>query len=111
MFLLLCSSNASVFTTIRSAILAEDFYAQTWIRMLDAFEKGNMAEARRQQLWKYSVMDIFSKYGGGAAERTIYRHLLGVDLGPPRHPQTAISEQQYQQMVQELEGVKFFDQA
>ena len=34
------------------AVLAEDFYAKTWIKTFDAFWSKNFLEAENQELWK-----------------------------------------------------------
>lgn len=95
----------------QGAVLAEDFYAPTYLRMLDAFTRGDMAGARAEQMRKERVMAVFSQFGGGAAERTIYGKWVGadLDLGPPRPPKQAISKAQQASLITALEAVDFFD--
>lgn len=93
-----------------SVVLAESFYASSWLRMYAAYKKGDMKTARAEQLWKRKVSAIFSKYGGGAAERYVWRHILNVDMGPPRLPELPLSESEYESMVKELDGAGFFSQ-
>ena len=56
-------------------------------------------------------MAVFSKYGGGLAERAVYRKLAGVDLGPRRAPTGQFDESQYDALVAELGTVGFFNQS
>ena len=91
-------------------ILAEDFYAQTWIRMYNAFQAGNIAEAQREQMWKLGVMNVFNNFGGVYGERYVYRQLIGVDLGPPRNPGTPLSDTQVTSMFAALQPLGFFNQ-
>eukprot|EP00730_Choanoeca_flexa_P005157 TRINITY_DN11890_c0_g2_i1.p1 TRINITY_DN11890_c0_g2~~TRINITY_DN11890_c0_g2_i1.p1 ORF type:complete len:302 (+),score=65.96 TRINITY_DN11890_c0_g2_i1:180-1085(+) len=94
----------------RGTILAEDFYAPTYLRMHRAFVTNHHEEARQEQFWKYSIMNVFSKYGGGLAERAIYKRLAGVDLGPRRPPTDSFDPKVYPQLEQELEKLGFFNQ-
>jgi N-acetylneuraminate lyase len=93
----------------RSAVLAESFFAPTWLRMCDAVVRGDWAGARREQMWKLSVAAVFSSFAGDA-ERTVYRAKCGLDLGPPRLPDVPITGAEYQAMVQQLTALGFFNQ-
>jgi N-acetylneuraminate lyase len=56
-------------------------------------------------------MSVFDKYGGGLAERAVYRRLAGVNLGPRRAPTGQFDESQYDTLVAELSTVGFFNQS
>lgn len=92
----------------QGAVLAEDFYAQTYIKMSAAFASGDMAGARREQMWKESVMAVFRRYGGGFAERYVYPEWAGVDLGPPRPPGLPLAQSSVDSMLSELKALDFF---
>eukprot|EP01147_Barroeca_monosierra_P000342 gene342-7846_t len=94
----------------RGAILAEDFFAPTFIRMQRHFVLNNHTAAQQEQLWKYQVMNIFSSFGGGLAEREIYKHINGVDLGPRRLPTGVFNPQNYKPLIHSLEDIGFFNQ-
>jgi hypothetical protein len=65
---------------------------------------------QREQLWKYEAMAVFNQYGGGLAERNVYRHINGVHLGPRRAPTGTFNESAYPDMIKALEAVDFFTQ-
>eukprot|EP00042_Codosiga_hollandica_P059909 m.920445 g.920445 ORF g.920445 m.920445 type:complete len:336 (+) comp65104_c0_seq1:35-1042(+) len=95
----------------RGAILAEDFYAPTYLRMKALYLAGEFAEAIKEQQWKYSVMNVFSKYGGGLAERFAYRWMASkADLGPERAPAVNPAESSFAGLQGELEALGFFNQ-
>jgi len=92
-------------------VLAESFFAPTWLRMCHAASAGNWAAARAEQAWKARIVAIFAGYPGVDAERTVYRKLIGVDMGPPRAPVGALSEADYATLVAQLDAEGFFSQA
>jgi N-acetylneuraminate lyase len=93
------------------SILAESFYAGTYLRMWSAFNNDDMKGTINEQNWKYKVEDIFSKYGSNS-KRWVYRQLCNVDMGLPRLPssQQPFDSVQYQSFIQELTAVGFFNQ-
>jgi len=92
-------------------ILAESFYAGTFLRMWDHFNRGDLKAARAEQAWKSSVETIFGAHGGTNAKRAVYLTLAGVDIGINRlpTPQTPVSS--YQSLVAQLKDVGFFNQS
>ncbi|EDQ88633.1 uncharacterized protein MONBRDRAFT_26275 [Monosiga brevicollis MX1] len=94
----------------RGTVLAEDFFAPTYLRMHQHFVRGNITAAQTEQAWKYSAMAVFSKYGGGSAERAVYRRIANVDLGPCRLPATNFDESNWPALQADLQAVGFFDQ-
>lgn len=105
----------------RGTILAESFYAGTFLRMWDQFNRGNHSAARQEQLWKSQVEAVFSKYAsiGGTstdvAKRSVYPALCGqsCDIGLPRSPsvRVALPGQVFADMVQALTQLGFFNQS
>eukprot|EP00056_Hartaetosiga_gracilis_P000771 m.40407 g.40407 ORF g.40407 m.40407 type:complete len:337 (-) comp10349_c0_seq1:219-1229(-) len=94
----------------RGAVLAEDFFAPTYIRMHREYLNGNHAASQVEQEWKFSAAAVFSQYGGGLAERNVYRKINGVHLGPRRLPTASFDESNYTPMIEGLEKVGFFNQ-
>jgi len=102
-------------------ILAESYYAGTFLRMWNQFNQGTHAAAREEQQWKQQVENIFSKYGsmGGTsqlvAKRAIYTALCGseCDIGLPRSPESRVPLPQavYRELVAALTDVGFFNQS
>jgi N-acetylneuraminate lyase len=91
-------------------VLAESFFAPTWLRMCHAASAGNWAAARAEQAWKSRVVAIFAGYPGVDAERTVYKKLIGVDMGPPRAPVAPLSDADYATLVAQLDAEGFFSQ-
>lgn len=99
--------------TGRGVVLAEDFYAPTYLRMrLKYYTKGQEA-ASAEQAWKYSADSIISSHGG-SAKRALYRSFPltkgAIDLGPPRLPAQPFDESQYDSMIKGLQAVGFYNQ-
>ena len=55
-------------------------------------------------------MAIFSSFTTDV-ERTVYRHKIGVDLGPPRPPDSPASEADYASLISQLIVYGFFNQS
>jgi hypothetical protein len=62
----------------KGAILAESFYAPTWLRMVREFNNKRFLSAAKEQSWKESVEDVFGKYHDG--KRAVFRALAGVEM-------------------------------
>jgi len=97
-------------TPYAGAVLAEDFYAPTYLRMRKHYDAGDAEAAIKEQNWKYSVDAVFSKYGGTPAKRASYRKTCGVEMGDGRLPVLPFNESNYDAMVEELEALGFWDQ-
>lgn len=61
----------------RGTVLAEDFFAPTYLRMRQSFLRGDQASAVTEQQFKLAASAVISKYGGGSAERALYMPDLG----------------------------------
>jgi N-acetylneuraminate lyase len=101
----------------RGTILAESFYAGTFLRMWDAFNKGNMTAARNEQNWKFAVENVFNSQGvsGDTAKRAVYKALCGVEMGTPRAPaynpnDPPLTQDAYNNMINQLTALGFFSQ-
>lgn len=93
-------------------ILAESFFAPTFLRMCHAVmnsTESNFGNAQIEQQWKTNIANIFSSFSGDA-ERTIYRQKIGMDLGPPRLPDLPLSESDYESLITQLNQYNFFNQ-
>ena len=98
--------------TGRGTILAEDFFAATYVSMQRKFDAGDLAGARDEQDFKLQASAILSKYGGAAAERALYRRfpLMNFDFGPPRLPARPFGESNWPKLEAELEAIGFWKQ-
>lgn len=92
----------------RGAVLAEPFFAATWLRMKAAFQKGDLETARKEQMWKLT-MGSLSPYGGVASDKAIMR-MLGADVGlAMRLPEVGLTSAEYQNLSTILHGAGFFN--
>jgi len=98
-------------------ILAESFYGGTFLRMWDAFVKGDYAGAMQEQRWKYNVDNIFAKYAGvnssnSNAKRAVYQTLCNINMSPYRQPDSSTypTGTDYTNMISELTAAGFFNQ-
>ena len=53
-------------------MLAEDFFASTFICMKKYYDSHEMTEAQNEQMWKLNMSTIFGEFGAGQTERCIY---------------------------------------
>lgn len=107
----------------RGTILAESYYAGTFLRMWEAFNAGDMRAAREEQQWKYDVEAIFSKHAAMAGcsstnvKRAVYADMPGCnnscDIGVERLPQsqTPFPKAAHDALVSDLTAVSFFNQS
>jgi N-acetylneuraminate lyase len=92
----------------RGVVLAEDFFAPTYIRMHREFLRGDWNAAHKEQNWKLECLSVFGKNGGQGAEREVYQRLAGVDLGPPRLPATPFVTKNKRVLEDQLEKLDFY---
>jgi N-acetylneuraminate lyase len=85
-----------------------NFAAPIYQRLLRAFATGDLAAAREEQFRGVQLIKLFVAYGYmGAAKATM--QMLGVDVGPARLPNTALSAEQAAKLRGDLEALGFFD--
>lgn len=76
--------------------------------ILEAVEKGDLAEARKMSKKAVDIVDVLVKHGGGTRAGKIFMKLAGFDCGPCRLPISPCSEEELQQTRHELEQTDFF---
>lgn len=81
-----------------------NFLGPIYRGVIDAFEAGNMAEAQEHQLRATRIVHEILAVGGGNAIKAAMG-ILGVDCGPPRLPQVALTETQIAQLRQGLDAL------
>ena len=77
--------------------------------MCHAVLAGNWTAARSEQQWKQRVAAVFGSFAGDS-ERTVYRRLAGIEMGPPRPPAAPLAESDYTRLVAALDDVGFWSQ-
>ena len=99
--------------TGRGVVLAEDFYAPTFIRMYQGWLNGDDQVAYEEQAWKYSAEKVFGTYGGTSAKRLLYEKFPitgagGVNMGPGRLPKKCFNPAEHTALFEALQDVDFW---
>lgn len=84
-----------------------NYASPLYVKLLDAYEQGNIPEAKALQSKAVSMVNILIKYGGGEAGKAFMK-LIGVDCGPCRLPLQGVSGQDILKMENELKAIDFF---
>ncbi len=85
-----------------------NFAAPIFNRLLAAFSRGDLASARVEQFRGVQLVQSLASFGYMAAAKATMG-MLGVDVGPPRLPNTTLTPQQTTQLRSALETLGFFD--
>jgi N-acetylneuraminate lyase len=85
-----------------------NFAAPVYTRLLRAFHAGDLATAREEQFRGVRLIKLFASYGYMGATKAAMQ-MLGVDVGPPRLPNAALTSEQTSRLRRELEEMGFFD--
>lgn len=86
-----------------------NFIPNIYYQMLEAFEKKDISQARKLQLFSVQVNDIMARYGGGIIAGKVIEKLVGIDCGPCRAPLRNLTQAEVTSMQQELEAIGFFE--
>jgi len=84
-----------------------NFSAAVYLRMIDAFKKGDLAAAREEQYRSVRVIQLLSKFGYLAAARAVME-MIGVPIGPPRLPNAPLEPGRREQLRTSLDHMGFF---
>jgi N-acetylneuraminate lyase len=85
-----------------------NYAAPLYHRLMAAFEKGDLAEARAWQLRSVEMIDAMIRHGGVPAGKAMMK-LIGLDCGPCRLPLRTLSDEQCRSLRADLERVGFFE--
>ena len=85
-----------------------NYAAPIYQRLLAAFAKGNMEEARMEQSRSQALVRAFIPYGPRGAQKAIMA-MVGLDCGPARLPIRSLSPEAAAGLRKDLEGIGFFD--
>eukprot|EP00047_Mylnosiga_fluctuans_P014157 m.35797 g.35797 ORF g.35797 m.35797 type:complete len:133 (-) comp5357_c0_seq1:1421-1819(-) len=92
----------------RGGVLAEDFYAATFLRMHAAYVRGDYEAAWAEEKWKFSAEAVFNSFPG-APKRMVYQQLAGINMGQPRLPAAPFIPSQAPDLFARLQAVNFFN--
>jgi N-acetylneuraminate lyase len=87
-----------------------NFAGPLYRRIIDAFARGDLREARRCQALSVEMVRILCRYRGQPAFKAAMK-LIGPDCGPNRLPLETLTSEELQAMKNELAGIGFFDWA
>jgi len=87
-----------------------NFAAPLYLRLWEAFDRGDLVEARRQQSLSQRMIRTMCRYRGQPAFKAAMR-LIGVDCGPNRLPMKTLTTHELDELESELRGIGFFDWA
>ncbi len=85
-----------------------NFAGPLFQRIVAAYEGGDIATARTEQIRAAEMASILGGFGGLAAGKAVMK-MVGLDCGPPRLPQRPLSERQCKELRAELERIGFFE--
>ncbi|OWK37614.1 dihydrodipicolinate synthase family protein [Fimbriiglobus ruber] len=85
-----------------------NFAAPVYLRMMAAFAKGDLTTARAEQYRSVEVIDLLAGFGYMGAAKAVMG-FLGVDVGPPRLPNTSLAPDQHARLRAGLERIGFFE--
>jgi len=85
-----------------------NYMAPLYIRLIRAFEAGDLATARDLQHESMKFVAVLRRYGGLRCGKAIMK-LTGLDCGPPRPPLPALTGGEYESLQADLEAIGFFD--
>lgn len=87
-----------------------NFAAPLYHRIIDAFDRGDLAAARRDQARAMEFIEVLNKHGGLAAGKSVMK-FVGVDCGAVRLPLRALTARDEQSLRDGLERIGFFEYA
>ncbi len=85
-----------------------NFAAPIYHRLIAAFEKGDLATARIEQFRSVQMIQLLASFGYMGAAKAVM-DMLGVPVGPPRLPNSNLSNEQKADLRSKLENLHFFD--
>lgn len=87
-----------------------NFAAPLYLRIIDAFNRGDLAAARRDQSRAMEFIGVLDRHGGLAAGKSAMK-LIGLDCGPVRLPLRALSVRDEASLRDAFEQIGFFEYA
>ena len=84
-----------------------NFAPQLYHRIIAAFERGDLAEARRRQAQSQLLVTFLQKYGGSTSKTIM--NLIGRPVGPTRLPVSQMSPEKQAGLKRELQQCGLFE--
>jgi N-acetylneuraminate lyase len=86
-----------------------NYAASLYLKLINEFQKGNIENARKYQLKSVEIVDVLSKYKGAIVAGKALMKAVGIDCGPCRLPLSNLSEEQYENLVNDMRDIGFFE--
>ncbi len=80
------------------------------VGIVEAWQRGDLAEARRLQNYAQEVINVICRYRGNIVGGKRIMRLMGLDLGENRTPFRNITPEEEARLRRELEAIDFFNQ-
>lgn len=103
---LLCGLNMGAQAAIGSTF---NYLAPLYLKLISAFQKGDLNAAREYQLKSVQFVEILIRYGGGVIGGKPVMKMVGLDCGPMRAPARNLSADEVRQYEKELQDIGFFN--
>lgn len=84
-----------------------NFMAPVYNQIINDFENGNIESARERQYKTVEIIEILVKYNGAIIAGKTLMKSLGLDCGPCRNPLKNLTENEYLDMIKELDKLGF----
>lgn len=84
-----------------------NFAAPVYHRLIAAFERGDLAEARAEQFRSVQLIELLAGFGYMAAAKAVMG-FLGVEVGPARLPAVNLKPEQVAELREALDRLGFF---
>lgn len=85
-----------------------NFAAPLYLRIIEAFQRGDLASAQRDQLRAMEFIAALGRFGGIAAGKTAMK-FVGVDCGPMRLPLRTLTDREEAGLREAFERIGFFE--
>jgi len=85
-----------------------NFAAPLYHRIIDAYERGDMLTAQREQTGAMEMVGVLRRYGGIVAIKPAMK-AIGLDCGPSRLPLRRMSDDEYRAFCRDLDRIGFFE--
>jgi len=86
-----------------------NYLASVYLKLMKAFQEGNLEEAREYQAKSVKFIDILIRYGGGVIGGKPIMKFVGLDCGSLRAPAHNFSADELKKYKIELDEIGFFD--
>ena len=86
-----------------------NYLAPLYLRLMKAFQDGNMDEARALQYESVRFIEILIRFGGGVIGGKPIMKFIGLDCGPLRTPAHNYTSAELTKYNHELESIGFFN--